>query len=779
MRPWPIDVAALGPVTAGAIVWRQGGRLALTIVAKATFALVHAGRARLAEPVELADGDRHHDGSPWQSLAAADDLAPFLPDVGVTLVGSACAPANRAVPAMSARLAISGPGAPAPVLDKTIHVFGDRVASAPGQPAPFVRMPLVYERAFGGAGFADNPLGVGVGPGAAPDATRLPNLVDPIDPRKPACFGPIPRAWTARREALGPAAWRALEARVPELGDDFPWAALHAAPLDQRIAALAPDAWIVLDGMHPALVRVQTQLPGARALARVVGRGGVTSLALIADTLIVDADRQEASVVFRAVTHVASEAELGALRAFVGLDLPGAPLAWPVEASAHPVEDSSTIADPTTPDTVVDDAVRAALPFAGSAAAPPRAPANVSATPFAPPPEPPAGRGNVPGTPFAATAPAPADARPPTLTGTPFVAAPGARPPTDPPAPPGAALPFAQTRSPSTPPPPAFVPAAPERPSPFAASTRAAESEAAERASTPASRFFHASARGVAEPAAPPPREPPPRTGEVAPIVDDATSFTAALVAWQIRPPTDSMTVVVKGSFALVPDAPAAALEESDFPIGDLHVDDDPTKSLAYASDLAPLKPMADVVATGHAYAPGKRAPAMQVTLKFGAGKRGFSRTLNVYGDRRWRSTVVTTAPSDPEAFESMPITWERAFGGPSFDKNPCGVGHKAAAGADGIARLPNVELTSPRIVSPGDAPAPAGFGPIAPTWKERWSKLGTYDRAWFKQRWPYFPADFDWTHFQTAPAPQQLPYLAGDESFEIVGMFADRPSLR
>ena len=457
MRPWPVDVAALGRVAAGAITWRQGGRLALTVVAKATFSLVHASRARLAEPVELVEGDRHHDGSPWQSLAAADDLAPYLPDVGVTLVGHACAAANRPVPAMSVRLAVSAPGAAAPALDKTIHVFGDRAPSAPGHPAPFVRMPLVYERAFGGAGFADNPVGVG----AAAGATSLPNLVDPIDPRRPAGFGPIPRAWSARRAALGTAAWRALEARVPELGDDFPWRALHAAPVDQRIRELAPDAWLLLDGMHPALVRVQTQLPGARALARVVGRGGVTSLALVADTLIIDVDRQEASVVWRAVTHVASEAELASVRVSVGLDLPDAPLVWPAEAHARPVEDASTIADPTTPDTMADDAVRAALPFAGSAPAPPRASANVSATPFAPRPEPHVGRGNVAGTPFAASAAAPAKERPQTLAGTPFVAAEGAHPPTDPPAPPSAALPFAQARSPSTPPPPAFVPAAP------------------------------------------------------------------------------------------------------------------------------------------------------------------------------------------------------------------------------------------------------------------------------------------------------------------------------
>ena len=69
-------------------------------------------------------------------------------------------------------------------------------------------------------------------------------------------------------------------------------------------------------------------------------------------------------------------------------------------------------------------------------------------------------------------------------------------------------------------------------------------------------------------------------------------------------------------------------------------------------------------------------------------------------------------------------------------------------------------------------------FAPVGMKWKERWSKLGTYDRRWFKLRWPYFPEDFDWSFFQIAPAAQQLPFLVGNERFSFVGVRPDLPKL-
>ena len=39
--------------------------------------------------------------------------------------------------------------------------------------------------------------------------------------------------------------------------------------------------------------------------------------------------------------------------------------------------------------------------------------------------------------------------------------------------------------------------------------------------------------------------------------------------------------------------------------------------------------------------------------------------------------------------------------------------------------------------------------------WPQRSSKLGTYDRKWQNERWPFFPEDMDWTYFNTAPPDQ------------------------
>ncbi|MBK8257536.1 MAG: pentapeptide repeat-containing protein [Polyangiaceae bacterium] len=52
----------------------------------------------------------------------------------------------------------------------------------------------------------------------------------------------------------------------------------------------------------------------------------------------------------------------------------------------------------------------------------------------------------------------------------------------------------------------------------------------------------------------------------------------------------------------------------------------------------------------------------------------------------------------------------------------------------------------------------------------------GTFDDAWVEQTWPYLPSDTNWAHEQHAPRAQQLPYLRGDEPFEIRGMDAQNP---
>ncbi len=278
-----------------------------------------------------------------------------------------------------------------------------------------------------------------------------------------------------------------------------------------------------------------------------------------------------------------------------------------------------------------------------------------------------------------------------------------------------------------------------------------------------------------------PPLAPPKRGDKPAVPIVNLTPLVAVTMPWQIRPPKDSLTIIVKGTFDLVPDGPARLREEGEFPMGDVHVDDDADKSLVYGSDFGVFKPRADVTLVGTAHAPpsgGGTTDAMQVAFHFGARDKGFVRRAAVLGDRRWQKALMAIAPTDPDSFATMPLTWERAFGGPAFDANPTGAGHKAHASEDGLAHLPNLEDPNHLIRSPGDAHAPVCFAPVAMLWKERWSKMGTYDRRWFKQRWPYFPDDFDWAFYQIAPKAQQLAYLTGDEPFSVVGMRPDVPRL-
>src|SRR5262249_40687958 len=157
-----------------------------------------------------------------------------------------------------------------------------------------------------------------------------------------------------------------------------------------------------------------------------------------------------------------------------------------------------------------------------------------------------------------------------------------------------------------------------------------------------------------------------------------------------------------------------------------------------------------------------------QVSFAFGHPGNQIERRIAVFGERRWRTGIGATEPGPPDPFTSIPLTWERAFGGARFDDNPAGVGHPGSAAGSHPPRLPHLEDPTHLLVSPRDAPPPACFGPVRADWKERRARLGTYDGSWLKNRWPWFPEDFDWAHFQAAPRPQQLAYLTGDEPYEI-----------
>jgi hypothetical protein len=194
---------------------------------------------------------------------------------------------------------------------------------------------------------------------------------------------------------------------------------------------------------------------------------------------------------------------------------------------------------------------------------------------------------------------------------------------------------------------------------------------------------------------------------------------------------------------------------------------------LRYDTDLPLTKPGTDVLVHGHAHAPGGHpAPRVDVALRFS----GRTKTLAVIGNRTWRSGVLGPSLSEPEPFVTLPITYERAYGGTDGDawerRNPVGVGFATSANHLVGRPAPNIEDPSELITSWRQRPRPAGFGPIPRHWSPRLELAGTYDVRWEEERAPLLPTDLHEDFFYAAPVDQRVPgYLREGETIELLNL--------
>jgi len=243
---------------------------------------------------------------------------------------------------------------------------------------------------------------------------------------------------------------------------------------------------------------------------------------------------------------------------------------------------------------------------------------------------------------------------------------------------------------------------------------------------------------------------------------------------------------VIKGTFEFINGGPAThASEQMQLSNNDVDAGEDNATVVRYESDFVPVKPHADILCVGNAYAPGGR-PATECMVSFGVGK--WNKTIRVIGNRVWRSKLRRwiVFPTDPEPFISLPVSYENTYGGTDvflekepqpYAANPIGKGYcKSGKGLDGLP-LPNLEDPAHPIKSWGDRPRPMGFGPIGRTWQPRLKKAGTYDEKWIKERAPALPLDFDEGYYNCAPEDQQIPYLRGDEEVRVTNMHPQYPN--
>lgn len=168
-----------------------------SVLAKRTYDIRSDGRVELSEktsPFVRAD-EYYDDGDPeWATVKHETDLAPFKLATDVVVIGSAYAPNNKPVPAIDVIVEVA-------TNRKVVRVTGDRRCKyRPGlppaftDPVLFTKMPIQYERAYGGRDTQSNPeepffyprnhSGLGVvlkNTGETVEGLPLPNIEDPQD----------------------------------------------------------------------------------------------------------------------------------------------------------------------------------------------------------------------------------------------------------------------------------------------------------------------------------------------------------------------------------------------------------------------------------------------------------------------------------------------------------------------------------------------------------------------------------------------------------------------
>ncbi|HEY5513636.1 MAG TPA: DUF2169 domain-containing protein [Geomonas sp.] len=261
----------------------------------------------------------------------------------------------------------------------------------------------------------------------------------------------------------------------------------------------------------------------------------------------------------------------------------------------------------------------------------------------------------------------------------------------------------------------------------------------------------------------------------------NSTHFVAAPFFLMDRSGAETVVVIVKGTWRIT-SAGTLAIADEQAPIQlTPHYSGEPgSSSLLYDSDLVLEKPGTDCVLRGHAWAPGGKAPHVDVT--FAVGK--VQKQARVFGARIWLKVLGMVSISRSAPFEKIPLTWERAFGGTDtscqepaahefYLENPVGMGimaHKSMLNIDGLP-LPNIENPEELIKKPHHRPRPVGFGMIPPHWQPRFGYAGTYDEAWRKSLSPLPPADLD-PRFYSAAAPGLASprHLTGGEQVLVEG---------
>ncbi len=231
--------------------------------------------------------------SPAQEPIQEDEAAPFKLGTDIVCHATAYAPTGERARSWRVRLAIGE-------CKKSLTVTGPRAwVHAPllgwslSPIVPVRKVPIRYELAFGGEGYAPNPAGMGhVDPRRA-DKTRAlaaPQILA-ADGRPPVFgepypvenFGAIPPSWLPRRDATY---FDAFSVAHPDL---------------VTRGYLSGHETVTLENLHPEHARLTFRLPDLLVAAAILDRAGFRYGApLRLDTVSIDVERMRVVLIWRA-----------------------------------------------------------------------------------------------------------------------------------------------------------------------------------------------------------------------------------------------------------------------------------------------------------------------------------------------------------------------------------------------------------------------------------------------------------------------------------------------
>jgi hypothetical protein len=325
----------------------EEGRCLLIPTVKGTWDLGPRGLVLAPEqPAPCLEGQSWGDPETTSWRLEPEGMLP-KPATDVVLLGSAVAPGPGTTDLLVALQVGS--------LRKGVRVIGDRAFyKAIGgvgmtRPAPFERIPLRWERAFGGWDRSHpderkhdreprNPVGVGfrAGHGQFQEGLRAPNLEDPArlfkgwgDRPAPAGFGFTSAHWEPRARLAGTYDARWEEERAPLLPRDFDRRFLNAAsPGLVAPGHLRGDEQVVVAGATAGgglTFRLPAAAPPRVQVER--SRGEDARVATHLDTVILDTDEGKVSLLWKGEVAVREPTAVRTVRIEPGAGTPPGPAA--------------------------------------------------------------------------------------------------------------------------------------------------------------------------------------------------------------------------------------------------------------------------------------------------------------------------------------------------------------------------------------------------------------------------------------------------------------------